>query len=275
MKRCRVVDFEAVDFEAKAGRSMASAGKSRAVRSCAVIAAMALVVAMAPQPASAGFFERLFGGFRRAVEAPAAAVTDPVTSLIDHLGSSPDTRVRSANSGPAKAFCVRSCDGHYFPVLSHNGMSAAEACHSFCPASQTKLYVGSDIDYATTNDGSRYADMPNAYAYRKKLMSNCTCNGRTAFGLAHIDATTDPTLRPGDIVATEAGLLAYTGKSGDRSKVAANFTPVANYRGLSQAMRDKLGETKIASPAPLPGDVTSSIPRAALDARAEAPPPRR
>lgn len=260
---------------------MAFAGKKRAFRKEVALLALGLGVGFGvlalPQPASAGFFERLFGGLTRAVEAP--AVTDPFTALIDHLSTNENTRVRSENSGPAKAFCVRSCDGHYFPVLSHNGLSAAEACHSFCPASQTKLYVGSDIDYATANDGSRYADMPNAYAYRKKLVSNCTCNGRTAFGLAHIDATTDPTLRPGDIVATENGLLAFTGKGGDkgadRTNVAANFTPVSNYNGLSKAMREKLSDTKIASPAPPTSDITSSIPKAALDARAEAPPLRR
>ncbi len=254
---------------------MAFAGKKQAFRAVVATGALALVVLSLPQPASAGFFERLFGGIGRAIEGPATAIGDPVSSLIDHLGASQDTRVRPADNGPAKAFCVRSCDGHYFPVLSHNGMSAADACRSFCPMAQTKLFIGSDIDYAAASDGSRYADMPNAYAYRKKIASNCTCNGRTPFGLAHIDATTDPTLRPGDIVATESGLLAYTGKGGDRANVAANFTPVQNYNGLSKAMRDKLGETKIASPAPPPGDITSSIPKAALDARAEAPPLRR
>lgn len=254
---------------------MAVAGKKLAFRAIVPTGALALVVLALPQPASAGFFERLFGGIGRAIEGPAAAVSDPVTSLIDHLGASQDTRVRPTNSGPAKAFCVRSCDGHYFPVLSHNGMSAAEACRSFCPATQTKLFTGSEIDYATANDGSRYADMPNAYAYRKKIASNCTCNGRMPFGLAHIDATTDPTLRPGDIVATETGLLAFTGKGDDRTNVAANFTPIQNYNGLSQAVRDKLSDTKIAAPTLVPGDITSSIPKAALDARAEVPPLRR
>ncbi len=230
-----------------------------------------------PAPASAGFFDRLFGSISRAIDGPApAAVSDPFTSLLDHLGGSSDTRVRAASNGPAKAFCVRSCDGHYFPVLAHAGMSAADACHSFCPAAETKLYMGSDIDYATTNDGSRYADMANAYAYRKKLVSGCTCNGRSAFGLAHIDATTDPTLRPGDIVATEGGLMAFTGKAGgDRSNVAANFTPIQNYAGLSKAVRRQLSATRIARQAPQPADVTSSIPAAALNARAEAPPLRR
>jgi len=114
--------------------------------------------------------------------------------------------------------------------------------------------------------------MPNAYGYRKNVTAGCTCNGRTSFGLAHIDATTDPTLRPGDIVVTKNSMLAYTGKGGDRANVAANFTPVANYRGLSQAMREKLSDTKIALPAPHTSDVTSSIPPAALNARAQAPP---
>jgi len=244
-----------------------------ALRAAAASAGLVALLVALPQPASAGFFDRLFGGLTRAVEGSAATVSDPFTSLIDHLNRSEDTRVRAENTGPAKAFCVRSCDGHYFPVLSHNGLSAAESCHSFCPATQTKLFVGSDIDYATATDGSRYAEMPNAYAYRKSIKAGCTCNGRTAFGLAHIDATTDPTLRPGDIVVTENSMLAYTGKGGgDRTNVAANFTPVANYRGLSQTMRDRLGETRIASPAPPTSDVTSSIPKAALNARAEAPP---
>ncbi|MBS0248747.1 MAG: DUF2865 domain-containing protein [Proteobacteria bacterium] len=253
---------------------MVRAALKRVVQALAVGAGLAVaVVVTLPAPASAGFFDRLFGSIGRAIDGPApAAVSDPFTSLLDHLNGSSDTRVHSANAGPAKAFCVRSCDGHYFPVLAHAGMSAAEACHSFCPAAATKLYIGSDIDYATTNDGSRYADLPNAYAYRKKLVSGCTCNGRTAFGLAHIDATTDPTLRPGDIVATESGLMAFTGKGGgDRSNVAANFTPVQNYAGLSKAVRSQLGATRIARPAPQPGDVTSSIPQAALNARAEAP----
>jgi len=251
---------------------MALSGKNQAFGAIVATGALALVVLGVPQPASAGFFERLFGGIGRAIEGPTAAVGNAANDLIDHLGSSQDTRVRTANNGPAKAFCVRTCDGHYFPVSSHNGLSAAEACRSFCPAAQTKLFNGSDIDYAAASDGSRYADMRNAYAYRKKIASNCSCNGRTPFGLAHIDATTDPTLRPGDIVATETGLLAYTGKGGDRTDVAANFTPVQSYNGLSKAMRDKLGETKIAAPAPLPGELSAPIPRTALDARAEAPP---
>lgn len=252
---------------------MAFAGKKRAFRAGAAILALGLVMLALPQPAAAGFLDRLFGGFRRAVEAPAAPLKDPISSLVNHFGGSDDTRVRAENNGPSRAFCVRSCDGHYFPVTSVRGMSAGEACKSFCPASQTKLFAGSDIDYATANDGSRYAEMPNAYAYRKAITPGCSCNGRTAFGLATIDAKTDPTLRAGDIVVTGDGMLAYTGKGGDRANVAANFTPVGNYAGLSKATRETLSDTRISLPAPQTGDITSTIPDAALDARAEVPPP--
>ncbi len=58
----------------------------------------------------------------------------------------------------------------------------------------------------STRDGSRYSDLPNAFAYRQKMVGGCSCNGKTAFGLANIDVKTDPTLRQGDIVATAGGL---------------------------------------------------------------------
>ena len=225
---------------------MVRARKMRFVQALALGTALGVgALVTSPAPASAGFFDRLFGSIGRAIERPAPPPSsDSFLGLMDR-GGGDESHVRTANNGPAKAFCVRSCDGHYFPVTAHAGMSAADACHSFCPTSETRLYTGSDIDYATTSDGSRYADLPNAFAYRKKIVSGCTCNGRTPFGLAHIDATTDPTLRPGDIVATENGLMAFTGKGGDRSNVSANFTPVQNYAGLSKALRSQLGSTKV------------------------------
>ena len=107
-----------------------------------------------------------------------------------------------AETGPASAYCVRTSDGFYFPVRSQAGLSAADACHAFCPASRTRLYSGGGIDNAVAADGSRYADLDTAFLYRKQLVADATCNGRDRFGLARIDVKTDPTLRPGDIVAT-------------------------------------------------------------------------
>jgi hypothetical protein len=42
----------------------------------------------------------------------------------------------------------------------------------------------------------------------------------------------DPTLRPGDIVATNAGLMAYDGGPN-----GSTFTPISTYAGLSADLR--------------------------------------
>jgi len=228
----------------------------------AVALGLGVVVFAASQPASAGFLDRLFGDVRRAVEPsrpPAGALpfVDPFTSLANHFNPPEREQLRADNSGPAKAFCVRTCDGHFFPVQAHAGVSAAESCRSFCPASETRLYGGSNIDTAAAPDGSRYADLPNAFVYRKTMVAGCTCNGKSPFGLARLDATSDPTLRQGDIVATKTGLVAFTGASNN----VANFTPVENYSRLSKNARDKLAETKVSpqTPGAAASDITSTI----------------
>src|SRR5262249_59312187 len=77
-------------------------------------------------------------------------------------------------------------------------------------------------------------------AYRKKIVPGCTCNGRDAFGLVTTPVADDPTLRAGDIVATKAGLMAYSGGAN-----GPTFTPISTYAGLSADLRRQLTETKI------------------------------
>ena len=148
-------------------------------------------------------------------------------------------------------------------MQAYAGLSTAESCSAFCPATQTRLYSGGNIDAAIASDGSRYADMDNAFVYRKQLVDGCTCNGRDAFGLARMDAKSDPTLRPGDIVATKTGLVAFTGS---QNKVA-DFTPVSNYRGMSQNTRDKLSDVKIMPPNPGAAEITTATIPTAADRR--------
>lgn len=196
-------------------------------------------------PAHAGFFDRLFGGFRRHIEAPIERALPEMSPLpgdrVSPQGGSNEWRPRS-EAGLKSAFCVRTCDGHYFPVQAQAGFSAAQMCSAFCPASETKLYSGGGIDHAVSTDGRRYTDLPQAFAYRKQVVEGCTCNGKDAFGLARLDVNTDPTLRRGDIVATSQGMMAVSGKSAD----GAELTPVDGYRGLSQSERRKLADTETA-----------------------------
>ncbi|CAN0103026.1 unnamed protein product [Phaeothamnion confervicola] len=245
------------------GRAMAILGQKSKFCLAAAVLSLGLAAIWLPHPASAGFFDRLFGDVRRAVEGPrapaAAPFVDPFTSLANHFNPSDREQLRAdtGSTGPSKAFCVRTCDGHFFPVQGTAGISAAASCRSFCPASETKVFGGSNIDTATANDGGRYADLPNAFLYRKAMVASCTCNGKSPFGLARLDAASDPTLRPGDIVATKSGLAAFTGMSNN----AANFTPIENYARLSKTTREKLAETKVMGPAPgaPASDITSAI----------------
>lgn len=220
----------------------------------------------APGSASAqNIFERFFGDLRRAIEHPGSArtpFTDPFSSLARALNPPPMRQAGEA-SGPSRGFCVRTCDGRYFPVQASGNASAADMCHAFCPATETKVYSGSNIDYATARDGSRYVDLDTAFLYRKQLVNGCTCNGRTPFGLAHINAAEDPTLKPGDVVATRNGLVAYTGGKNKN----ADFTPVQSYSGFSRSYREMLSALKLMTPNPgAEPDVVSTIP-AASDGR--------
>ena len=256
---------DACETRVKQGFAMAAGGKKVVFRVAAGLLAISLLTLSFSPPASAqGIFERIFGGLRRAVEAPAQnarAFVDPSTSLANAINPRPSQRVET---GPARAFCVRTCDGHFFPVQARAGLSAADSCHAFCPGSQTRLYSGGNIDYAVASDGSRYADLDNAFVYRKQLVAGCTCNGRDAFGLARMDVNSDPTLRPGDVVATKSGLVAFTGA---KNKIA-DFTPIDSYRDLSKNSRDKLSEVKIMPPTPVAAEGTiATIPTGADRAR--------
>ena len=139
---------------------------------------------------------------------------------------------------------MRSCDGKYFPLMRGNA-SPVQMCQAFCPASATKVFFGSSIDGASSATGERYADSENAFAYRKALRADCTCNGRDPAGLAPVDLTLDSSLRSGDVIATTSGLVAYTGVRLGANQTA-EFTPVASYPGLTADVRARLGEMKVA-----------------------------
>lgn len=216
-----------------------------------VAASLAASLLAAPAPVSAeGLFDFLFGGMQQ--QRPQREVPQQATSYVDPFTGQqnpatphyvPPTRSAAAGgSGPA--FCVRSCDGKYFPLM-RGLVSAAQMCQAFCPASATKVYFGSSIEGASSQTGERYADSENAFAYRKALRADCTCNGREPVGLAPVDLALDSSLKAGDVIATTDGLVAYTGVRVGNDQ-AADFTPVASYPGLTAQVRARLGEMKVA-----------------------------
>ena len=224
-------------------------------------------VALGVTTASAeGLFDFFFGGAQRQQQRQGSSQPnffDPFGLTQQSAPPTPPRPVASSGSGPA--FCVRSCDGRYFPLMRSNA-SPVQMCQAFCPASATRVFFGSNIDSASAANGERYADSENAYAYRKALRADCTCNGRDPAGLAPVDLSLDPSLHAGDVIATSNGLVAYSGVRIGNDQTP-EFTPVASYPGLTAEVRTRLGEMKVApvraemvaNETPTSTDITSSI----------------
>ena len=184
-------------------------------------AAAMLCVSLASAAQAQDFFSNLFGGFGRS-RAPV------IRMPFGDEGGPFVQRGEGRRYGGGQAFCVRTCDGRHFPVAGTDNQSKAASCSNLCPASETKVVYGSSIDDAATdNNGRPYSEMPNAFRYRNELVSGCTCNGKDALGLAQVKIENDPTLRKGDIVAGENGLV-VAGRSADKRGASLNFSPASD-----------------------------------------------
>ncbi len=191
---------------------------------------------MTPTVQARDFISALFGAFSDnpslapAQSAPSAPL--PFASEGDPVGRpvEPRPRLSYSGSGPGsdsgQAYCVRTCDGRYFPITASDGQSRAASCKSFCPASETKIFYGSSIDHAATESGKRYSELPNAFRYRTEIVAGCTCNGKDPGGLAAVRVEDDPTLRKGDIVAGSGGLL-VAGRGFEKRGASLNLSPVS------------------------------------------------
>jgi Protein of unknown function (DUF2865) len=202
-----------------------------------VAAAITGPVALAPEMSSAqSLLDFFFGGGQKQQHQTS------FFAIFNNNPQPPPPRLGVASSGPA--FCVRSCDGKYFPLM-RGAASPAQVCQAFCPASPTKVFFGSSIDDASSTGGERYADSENAFAYRRELRADCTCNGQTPAGLAPVDLALDYSLRPGDVLATADGLVAYSGIRVGNDQTP-DFTPVASFPGLTPEVRARLNDMKVA-----------------------------
>jgi hypothetical protein len=177
------------------------------------VAVVAIVMALPAESASAGgLFDLLFGNARREPVPAALSYAPPATSTTSIQRTKPMIATKHA-----MIYCVRLCDGRYFPMQRNATANAVQLCKSFCPASQTKVFSGADVKYSMAADGTRYGSLQNAYLFRTRLVTNCTCNGKNHIGLAPIDPGSDPTLRSGDIVVMSSGKTTITGSRSNHS----------------------------------------------------------
>jgi hypothetical protein len=210
------------------------------------------VMATAPQAAAQsrggllGSIFNIFGDSHDGRYAPVTAYAAPTVTPPDKprdLQSPP-----AVSQGGGTTYCVRLCDGRYFPLsspIAGSRASAAKTCSAMCPAASTAIFRGGDnIDTAYGERGEHYANLAYAFVYRERLVADCTCNGHDTFGLAPIDVATDPTLRAGDIVVTRSGLQAFRGSRGDTHK-SAEFTPIRSAFSVSADTRRMLAGMRV------------------------------
>jgi len=191
-------------------------------------AAALIAVSIAPAAQAEDFLSALFGAF--GVHRPQPRAT-PLAYGAEESTTNPAfppegqvSRPRVNSFGGGQAYCVRTCDGRYFPVSATGNQSRAASCNSFCPAGETKVVYGSNIDSAITESGKPYSELPNAFRYREELVAGCTCNGKDPVGLAAVKIEDDPTLRRGDIVAGPNGLMVAT-RGADRRGASLDLSP--------------------------------------------------
>lgn len=193
-------------------------------------------VAFAAPPAAAqgpgDFFAALFGGLVRPRPMP-------------QLFAVPAPEAEIQRSAPRVAYCVRTCDGRYFPLTRME--DAEETCKSFCPKAETRVYRGGGTIDTAESDGRPYTALPNAFLYRTKLDDACTCTGNGPLGLATLPVSQDETLRPGDVVMTAEGARVFQRKSGSGPHPESAFVPPEEARKLPSDLKRRIEELSLAS----------------------------
>lgn len=161
----------------------------------------------------------------------------------------PRTRVYiTARSEPRMmsqgGFCVRTCDGRFFPMsrVSVSEADSGKMCEASCPGAEMKIYSGSDIESATTGQGDAYKRLANAFRFQREIVPQCSCGAKAISGLAAIAIEDDMTLRTGDIVAADDGFKIVS-ISGERSSARRSIM----FRPLSKAKAQALGLARISS----------------------------
>ena len=124
-----------------------------------------------------------------------------------------------ASGLPRRSFCVRLCDGYYFPVapVSNDGeLNAHESlCAGVCPGAPTRLFVmpgGSErMEDATSRDGKTYSALPVAFRHTGTSDNTCTCRPNNIAHTKIVSVLKDFTLRQGDLVMSNKGFRVFRG----------------------------------------------------------------
>ncbi len=168
--------------------------------------------------------------------------------------------------GSGVTYCVRTCDGFYFPLSTATGSVKADeaACNRLCPTTETKVFVGqggADFDEARARStGKTYATLNNAFSYRKSVDKSCSCSTSGVGLTADYSIYRDESLRVGDVIMTKTGMKVFSG--GNMPYREANFRSLRDSNLLDSKTREHL---RLVENASIPG--RSGIPANRVETR--------
>jgi hypothetical protein len=183
------------------------------------LAAAVLLLSPLDSLAQGDFFDFLFGPSQPYYGYPSR----PSWRVMRPRARMPRRPVRYADPEPLRAdtdsmsgggYCVRACDGYYFPLIRSSVISGQQSCQFACPATRVQLYEGPSIEEARNAKGERYTALSTAFSFREKLTPGCSCNEPAESHDYYVRLSLkDPTLRTSDIVVGEKGAFVYSGSS--------------------------------------------------------------
>ncbi|MDX2258682.1 MAG: DUF2865 domain-containing protein [Hyphomicrobiaceae bacterium] len=151
------------------------------------LVASLFVLALAGWPAAAraqSLFDGLFGVFGGSQPKMSVRRLPPLTPQSNPWSPRHDAPAEddATSGGSYRTYCVRTCDGYYFPIRSATSPATfrrdAAACEQAC-GSQARLYYlpKSSDDPAAMMDlsGRTYGELRHAFLYRKRLVDGCAC----------------------------------------------------------------------------------------------------
>ncbi len=205
--------------------------------------------ARGPNPIE-NFFSTLFGGGQRP-----KPDTDRTRILITPGGGDVPSASQQSQTprGGSRAYCVRTCDGRFFPLgarVDRGSYGVGQAqCQSMCPSAEMELYTSSgEIGTAVNIRGRSYASLPAAFLFRRQVVDGCSCNtSGVGGGLQHVDIKDDPTLKAGDVVMTKDGPLVFAGSRRGPPFQDTDFVTPAHFPKMSKEMRQRLKELTLAA----------------------------
>lgn len=217
-------------------------------------------LAFAPTPGEAeGLFDFLFGPD----PAPQAAPPRPRESAPGRrakvqgaVGFAKPKGGAAGGTGLASdpgvgGFCVRTCDGYFFPLIKATRATRQQSCELACPSAQMDVFDGATIESARNRKGQRYSALPRAFSFRDRASEACQCNDpKSSQSYFERTARDDPTLQNGDILVETGGAFVYRGST---------LVPLGSASFMSPHLRSRLRAMLKSSPTARTPTLTGEI----------------